>query len=113
MTTDKHPIIAAIKWRAIQRGLSQRKLEKMTGLRQSHISDIFNNTEDGNNPTLATLEKLARAVELDIIAVRAEDHVPVVPSCDYLLPAPVVPESFVVRVTYDENSKRTISIEES
>lgn len=106
----KHVVIGAIRYRATRRGLTQRKLEEMTGIKQSSISDIFSGEND--NPTLATLDRLAAAVGLSIAAV--DEHAKqVTPLCEHCEHPLLVPASFTVSVTYDANGKRSINIKDA
>lgn len=47
----------------LQKGLSQRKLADKANISQSMLSDIENNKV---NPTIITLQKLAKALDIDI-----------------------------------------------
>lgn len=52
-----------LKQLRLQKGLSQRKLANKANISQSMLSDIENNKV---NPTIITLQKLAKALDIDI-----------------------------------------------
>ncbi|MCX7883452.1 MAG: helix-turn-helix transcriptional regulator [Caloramator sp.] len=52
-----------LKQLRLQQGLSQRKLANKANISQSMLSDIENNKV---NPTIITLQKLAKALDIDI-----------------------------------------------
>lgn len=112
MTTTRYPVIAVLKVRMRNSGVTQRELSDRTGIHQSSISDILSGVN--SNPTLATLEKLSEALGLGV-AIVDERGIPVTPKPE---PCPLphvdspIPDNFVIRVTHSQG-KRTISIEEA
>lgn len=112
MTAGRSQIIAVIKVRMKNRGITQRMMEQLTGLRQSHISDVLNGAD--SNPTLATLSKLLTALDLGIAAVD-ERGIPVTPPpspCTHVEMKSLLSD-VVVRISYDGNGKRSVTIEET
>ena len=67
-----------IRAHRLQKGLSQGDIEKRTGLLRCYLSRV----ENGHTvPSLDTLSKIARALDLPITQFFAEDSVDRRPSC--------------------------------
>ncbi len=66
MKADIHQIIRA---RRLALGLSQLEIARRSGIQQRQVS-LF---ERGSDVTLATLQKLAQALDLDLMPVARED----------------------------------------
>lgn len=56
---------AFVKARRTVLGLSQTRLAKMLGVNQSTVSS-FEAGRDGHEPKISTLERLAKALEVDV-----------------------------------------------
>lgn len=102
-------IIAIINHRIADRGITQRELAEVTGLVQSHISDVLNPAKNAN-PTLATLSKLAEAVGLRLSIIDAQTLTLPQGCCHHHKSE--TPGDFVVHVSHDAYGKRTVSVKE-
>lgn len=65
-----HPLAEQLRARRYQLGISQEDLAAQVGLSQSQISDL---ERGAASPTLTTLDLLARALKLKLVAIPDDD----------------------------------------
>jgi transcriptional regulator with XRE-family HTH domain len=67
-------VLLLVREKRKERGLSQKQLAQLSGVKQSTISMI--ETDDQRNPGIYTVEALARAMGLGLMDVYQPDTIP-------------------------------------